>query len=207
MGINVQNLCNAQSTSPKSKPSSAALKYVLLVAVLIVWIAAPLLSFSFPILSDRLAWAYLACLVALFFLFLRALLRRRWKELAILCAIFGVVLLPYYNSELSFRWLYVHAFRVHVAPVEDYLTRCKLLPFVENGVGQKLGRCESFDAGGDTVVQAFYDTTGEFVLPASQRTPEWKLAMSHFSPHAVLLEKDNRAQCLFWKFLRHYYQS
>ena len=118
--FNVQNLLVMRNRLPPNpKPSSAALKYVLLVAVRIVWIAAPLLSFSFPILSDRLAWAYLACLVALFFLFLRALLRRRWKERAILCAIFGVVpLLPYYSSELSFRWLYVHAFRVHVAPVK-----------------------------------------------------------------------------------------
>ena len=45
----------------------------------------------------------------------------------------------------------------------------------------------------------FYDTIGEFVLPVSKRLPEWRAAMWHFSPHAVL-RKKGRARQLFGNF-------
>jgi hypothetical protein len=66
-------------------------------------------------------------------------------------------------------------------------------------VKQLLGRCEIF-ANEVAALDVFYDTTGEFILPVSQRTPEWKAAMWHFSPHAVLLEKEGRARPLFGNF-------
>jgi hypothetical protein len=181
---------------------SGALKYLLLAAVVACWIAGTAFAFSHPFLDARLIWVYFACVVALLVLFLHALWRRRWKQLAILCAILAVVFLPYYDAPPPFKWLYVRAFRIHASPLEDYLARCRLIAFVENGVEQKLGRCESFGTAGDVTVCIFYDTSGEFVLPVSQRTPEWRAAMSHFSPRAVLLAKENRASYL----MEHFYE-
>ncbi|MGB9114518.1 hypothetical protein, partial [Bradyrhizobium sp.] len=82
----------------------------------------------------------------------------------------------------------------------EYLSRCRLIEFVENGTKQALGRCDYLGIGGEAVLDVFYDTTGEFVLPVSQRTPEWKAAMWHFSPHQVLINAEGRAERLFGNF-------
>jgi hypothetical protein len=189
-----------RSTYRFLKLLSGALKYLFLAAVVACWIAGTVFAFSRPFLDARLIWVYFLCVVALLVLFLQALWRRRWQELAILSAILAVVFLPYYGAPPPLRWLYVRGFRIHASPLEDYLARCRLIAFVENGVEQKLGRCESFDTPGNVTVCIFYDTSGEFVLPVSQRTPEWKAAMSHFSPRAVLLEKEGRASHLTGHF-------
>jgi hypothetical protein len=109
-----------------------------------------------------------------------------------------VVLLPH-KSDAS-RWLYVEAFRVHASPIEEYLSKCKLFEFVENGTKQRVGRCEQKAVANEVIRSVFYDTSGQFELPVSQRTPGWKAAMWHFSPHAVLIEKEGRAEKLTENF-------
>jgi hypothetical protein len=158
------------------------------------------LAFSFPCLPDRLVGVYFVCLLALLAFFLGTLFRRRWDEVPIFLAIWAVVLFPIYGDRAPLRWLYVEAFRIHASPIEEYLSRCKLIEFVESGVKQVLGRCEGLGIGGEAVLEVFYDTTGQFVLPVSQRTPEWKAAMWHVSPHAVLIDEEGRAQKLFGNF-------
>jgi len=143
---------------------------------------------------------YLICLLALFVLFLGSLIRRRWNEVAIFFAIWAVVLFPFYGSQAPFRWLRAEAFRTHASPIEGYLSLCRLIKFVENGANQVLGRCDNLGIGREAVLDVFYDTTGEFVLPVSQRSPEWKAAMGQFSPHAVLIGAEGRAQRIFGNF-------
>lgn len=161
-----------------------------------------LLAFSHPDLFTPLARIYFVCLLVLFFLFLGALFRHRWKDTAILVVILAIALNPFYVRRGSplFRWLYAEAFRIHASPIDRYLAQCQMIWFVEQGVEQKLGRCETLVIGNETIVDVFYDTTGEFVLPLSQRTPEWKAAMSHFSPQKLLINQQGRASELFGNF-------
>ena len=63
-----------------------------------------------------------------------------------------------------------------------------------------LGRCEYYATNGGGAHAVFYDTSGEFVMPVSQRSPEWTAAMSNFSPRAVLLEKEGRAERILGDF-------
>jgi hypothetical protein len=176
-----------------------SLKYILAVVIVAYWFGSPLSAFAFPWLSDRLLWIILACLLVLFVLSLNALFRRRWKEIVIFFAIWPVVLFPLFGSEVL-RWLYVEAFRVHASPIEEYLSRCELFEFIENGVKHVLGRCESTLVQDGVLRDVFYDTPGEFILPPSQRTPEWKGAMGHFDPRKFLLEQEGRADKLFGNF-------
>jgi hypothetical protein len=66
-----------------------------------------------------------------------------------------------------------------------------------------VGDCESSGLSYSSfAVVVFYDTTGELALPPTQRTPEWKGAMSYYPAKKVLLEGDDRARHLFGNFYR-----
>jgi hypothetical protein len=196
----------AASSVRRRKSMRLPLAYTLFAAILANWIASPLLLFSHPTLTYKLIWVYLACLLALFFLFLGALVRfwRRWKEVPIFLAIGAVVILPYYRLDYLLDApagaLVTIAFRVHSAPIERYLARCNLVQFNERGSEQSLGQCERFGIGNEDAVSVFYDSTGEFILPVSQRTPEWTAAMRHFEPEDLLTKTDDRASHLYGNF-------
>lgn len=189
-----------RSSASRWKPSRATLKYIFLIVILASWAGGPLLAFSLPVFSDRLVWVYLGGLVVLFFLFVSALFRRRWKEVAIFFAIWAIVLLPFYGIRLPLRWLYVEAFRLHASPIEEYLSRCKLVEFVESDAKQKLGVCERLPMSGHGTLAVIYDTTGELALPVSQRTPEWTKTMGRFSPGRFFMQSEGWAQHLFGNF-------
>jgi hypothetical protein len=176
-----------------------SLKYILTVTILACLFGTAVLTFAFPSLPERLLEIAVVCFLVLFVSSLGALFRRRWRELAIYLVIWPVVLLPLYKSDAR-HWLYVEAFRVHVSPIEEYLSKCELFEFVQNGTKQRVGRCERESVANEIIRDVFYDTSGQFELPVAQRTPEWKAAMGHFSPHAVLIEKEGRAEKLIGNF-------
>ena len=196
----------AASSARRGKSLRLPLAYALFAAILADWVACPLILFSYPTFSYKLIWVYLACVLALFFLFLGALFRfwRRWKEVAIFLAIGAVVLLPYYRLSgvliAPARWLSAIAFRIHSSPIEQYLARCELVQFSENGSEQSVGECERFGVGNEDAVTVLYDTTGELILPVSQRTPEWTAAMRYFKPADTLAKSEGRAFHLFGNF-------
>jgi len=181
-------------------PFGSAIKYVLLVIALTSWFSLPLLRLLFPDRFERLVDVYVACLLALFFLFLGALLFRRWKEVTIFFGIWAVVLMPIYGPRELPRWVYVEAFRRHASPIEEYLSRCKLVEFVENGAKQKVGVCERQGLPGDGVLTVVYDTTGQLMLSASQRAPAWTQAMGRFSPGKFFTQSEGHARHLFGNF-------
>jgi hypothetical protein len=113
--------------------------------------------------------------------------------------IWCVVFFPFY-ARIAALWLRVETFRIHASPISTYLSQCKLIDFVEGGAKQQLGRCDNLVLGREEVLEVFYDTTGQIVAPPAERTPEWRAAMGHFSPTAVHLEKDHRAERLFGDF-------
>jgi hypothetical protein len=96
------------------------------------------------------------------------------------------------------EWLRVLGFYVRTRLVDDYLSRCRLTEFTENGFKQTAGSCEGFDRGlfFEDIV---YDTTGEFMRPVSQRTPEWEHVMSGATVKEVL-SKERRAYRLFGNY-------
>jgi hypothetical protein len=191
---------NAPSSGWRWEPAGSAIKYVSLIVALASWFGMRPLRFFSPDIADRLLDVYLACLLVLFFLFLGALLFRRWKEVAIFFAIWAMVLLPSYGPSELPRWLYVEAFRRHATPIEEYLSRCKLIEFVENDAKQKVGVCERLPLPGDGTLTIVYDTTGQLASPVSQRTPQWTKAMGRFSPGRVFTQIDDRADYLFGNF-------
>lgn len=182
-------------------------KYLLAIVVAAGWYALPLLAHSLPIPSVWPVGIMFACWIPLFFFSLSALFRRNWKTVAVFAATWVLALLPLLKVEPVERfrgWLYVQGFRIHASPVEDYLSRCRLTEFVEQGAKQTVGECEwDGDAVYDDVVYVvFYDTTGEIALPLSQRTPEWMDAMYNYSPIKVLRESEDRAEHLIGSFYR-----
>ena len=176
----------ARPAAPRRRSRRLTLAYALLVFILVNWILWPLLVFSYSMLVHYLTLVYVACVLVLVFLFLGALFRfwRRWKEVGIHLVILAIVLLPFYRVgdlvvPLS-NWLVTVAFRVHVSPIEQYLARCDWVHFDRDGVRQSIGQCERFEIGFGDFSVILYDTTGEIMLPVSERTPEWKAAMRHF---------------------------
>jgi hypothetical protein len=83
------------------------------------------------------------------------------------------------------------------------MSGCRLTEFVDNGVKQTVGLCETWVAAYQSAAYlVFYDTTGQIALPVSQRTPEWKDAMYDYSPKKVLRDSDGRAERLSGDFYR-----
>ncbi|HEY3792972.1 MAG TPA: hypothetical protein VGM09_14150 [Bradyrhizobium sp.] len=196
---------SAKTSSQRRRSVRRVLAYALFTVMLGIWVLGPLLLFSHPIFIRQLLWVYFACLIALFFLFLGVAYRLWWKELAILLAIWAVVLMPWYVARLGIdmplAWLRVIGFRVHASPIEEYLSRCNLVRFSENGREQSVGECETIPGQTDEqYVTVFYDSTGEFILPLSQRTPEWTAAMRHFEPADTLTKSEGRASPLYGNF-------
>jgi len=180
-------------------------KYLLAIFIAASWYALPFLTYLLPTVSYWLLLISFACWIPLFFFSLSALFRRSWKAVAIFSATWMLAFLHFAELEPvgQFRfWLYVQGFRIHVAPVEDYLSKCRLTEFIERGVKQKVGECEASGSSDTVVYVVFYDTTGELALPVSQRTAEWKDAMWDYPPRGVLRDGGDRAEPLFGNFYR-----
>jgi hypothetical protein len=128
-----------------------------------------------------------------------AMYGRHWKLVAIFAIIWCLVGLPFLTSSVPY-WLSSQGFRFLTLLDRDYRSRCRLTDFVENNVTQTAGFCEGFDRG-DNLDFVVYDTTGEFLLPVSQRSPEWKQVMS-VATEKSLVSKENRASRLFGNYYR-----
>jgi hypothetical protein len=166
-------------------------KYLLAIFIAASWYASEFLYYLLPTLSFWLTFVSVACWIPVFLFSLSALLRRNWRAIAIFSVSWALAVLPIARLEPveQFRfWLELQGFRIHVAPVERYLSRCKLISFVEDGIEQQLGDCEIIIRSVDFRDEIFYDTTGQFALPPKQRTPGWKDAAYNFFWHCYLTD-------------------
>jgi hypothetical protein len=141
----------------------------------------------------------LVCWFFIFFYFLCALILRRWKSVALYCAALAWLFFVPPPATKPFHWLVVQGFRIHASPVKDYLSKCRLVEFVENGVNQTVGICQGADMG-SYIRSVYYDTTGELALPSSERTPEWKLAIRPFASNKAFVNSDPHARHLINSF-------
>lgn len=108
---------------------------------------------------------------------LQALFRLRWKLVSIFAVVWVLLSLPFIGPSEPLRSMILAGFYIRTLLVDDYRSGCHATEFIENGVTQRIGACEGFDRG-EFFEDIVYDTTGEFMRPVSQRTPEWMRAMS-----------------------------
>jgi len=171
------------------------------IAILLTLLGVYGIFFSYFLLPSAMVWCGLTSIVFLFPLTvfsLEALFTLRWRLISVFSVVWLLLSLPFIVGEGPHEWLRVLGFYVKTRLANDYLSRCRLTDFVENGVKQTAGFCQGFDRG-DYFDFVVYDTTGEFVLPVSRRTPEWKQVMSVATVKAVV-SKENRAYHLFGDF-------
>jgi hypothetical protein len=176
------------------------LKYLLVAITLLSWVAAQLLAFVPPVWNEWSGSVFDGCLLAVLLLALSALIRRRWSTFAVLCFLFVVIFLGAYGVTQPGYWLRATGFRIHASPIEQYLSRCRLVAFVEDGKKQQVGECEDIPTSSITWNAVIYDTTGQLVLPRAQRTREWKSAVGMLSSPDVYIETEGRASHLFEDF-------
>ena len=191
----------SNDTGPSAFHWTASLKYLLLIVAVGNPYASAFLFYPLPNVSGWL-WPFISliCWFFIFFISVGVLMLRRWTAVAIFAAgwiwlFFG----PSPGPGGSTYWLMKQGFRVHASPVKDYLSKCELVEFTEGGTQQTVGFCEGTEVLGVFDALVYYDTTGEFSLPLSQRTPEWKQAMSKLARDEVL---ELRGDLLFGNFYR-----
>jgi hypothetical protein len=194
----------AEAGGPEVRPLTcrwiASLKYLLLIVAVASPYASAFLLYPLPAVSDSLYDLWYICWFFVFFVSLGVLLLRRWIAVAIFAAAWIWLFYgPSYGPGESFYWLLQQGFRFHASPIKNYLSRCKLVDFVENGAKQTVDFCESTGMTSPLDYRVYYGTTGEFSLPLSQRTPEWKQAMSQLARDEIL---ERRAWLLFGNLYR-----
>ncbi len=178
----------------------ALLKYLLVVISLVGFYVAAFLRYPAWDFAEWIIYITWACALAVVFFSISALFRRRWKELAIFSATLVIAFLPAFGVGWHLEWLLGEGFRLHASPVEQYLSQCKLVEFVENGIKQTAGQCESHGIYSGYARTVIYDTTGELLKPVSQRTPEWRHAMDEFYSEEVLASSEDRTRHIFGDF-------
>lgn len=167
-------------------------KYLLVVAALASWLAGLLLAYVSSLADWPLLYIWGACLLALLFLALRAVVRGGWRELAIVSLPLVMMTLPAFGLPLPADWLQAVGFRIYASPVESYLSRCRLYDFIDDdGTKQRIGQCHSVRRAFDERVTVVYDTTGQFGLPLERRTSAWQSAVSRHLSAGMFLARNN----------------
>jgi hypothetical protein len=189
-----------QARQPASCCKLLELKLGLILVTLASLYAGMFLQYLWWDLSEWLTDLTLLCLLAILVFSLNALFRRRWKEFAIFSATLVVAFLPGFGVTRPVDWLYAEGFRIHASPLEDYLSGCRLIEFIEKGTRQTVGMCESHGLYSGYAHTVIYDTAGELVRPVSHRTQDWQRAMSAFFSEQVLNSPEARTRHIFGDF-------
>ncbi|CCE04120.1 membrane hypothetical protein [Bradyrhizobium sp. STM 3843] len=172
----------------------------------LISIAIPLLDvyggmFCYFFAPAALTWLFFASLlfvVPLACLSIEALFCRYRKWSTAFALTWLLLVLPFAGVPETREWLRTLGFYARTQLVSDYMSQCRLSEFIESGVTQTAGFCEGFDRG-DYFDYVVYDTSGEFILPASRRTSEWKKVMSAATAEATV-ERDRTAYHLFGNY-------
>lgn len=177
--------------------------YVLFTTMIGIRLAAPLLSFPWPEMAEKLYWISFYSLVGLLVLFIAAFLRFQYRpnEVAIL-AVFWILLLPAFipcrAKDEAQAGLFAAAFRIHIWSINEYLSHCSLVRFTKGGAEHAVGLCEKFGDDWEPS-RVVYDTTGELVSFCA-RTPEWIAAAWRLEPSDILTGSERQARHLFGDF-------
>jgi hypothetical protein len=177
-------------------------KYALVVIALTSWLATLLLDLISSYADWPLIYISAACLFALSFFTVAALVRRRWRELAIVSLPVVVIVLPVLGVTTPAHCLRVVGFRIYASPIESYRSGCTLHEFVDDdGTKQQVGQCHSVRQMFGDHITVIYDTTGQFVLPVERRTAAWQSAvMWHLSAGTFLARNNDGRSRIFGNF-------
>jgi len=163
----------------------------LVIVALLSWMADHLLA-TVSRYAEWLLLVFGVCWLAMLFLALAALVRRRWRELAIFSLASVLFALPGLGLTKPTRWLQAAGFRIYASPIDDYLSRCSLFNFVDvDGTEQQIGQCHSVPLSFDSHLTVIYDTTGQFTLPVERRTSAWQSAVSWHLSAGGFLARNN----------------
>jgi hypothetical protein len=156
------------------------------------WIVIHLLNYVHGA-GDWLISVFEVCWLTLFVLALAAPFLRQGSQFAIysliLAITFGafqlILLAPEKGVVLPNRWLQEAGFRVYAlhlvrsTPLQELLSKCKLVDYGEEGVAKRqVGECS--DDLRSTIwfrIVMVYDPSGQLALPAVERTLAWRLAV------------------------------
>jgi hypothetical protein len=155
------------------------------------------LVYPSPDLAKFLLVVGVLCWLPLFFLSLGALARFRWRNIVAFAVAWNLIA----GFKFGGNWACIAlGFLLHAYPIEDYpAAHCTLHDFVEDGKKQRVGWCEARDTG-PTFDIVFYDTSRQFDLPASRKTPGWREAMSRFPESEIWLNSEYDADHIFGNF-------
>jgi hypothetical protein len=187
------------SASFFSRRACSVLAVWLVVGSIAFWAIAAILEYVsslaewfFVLLAISLAVALLSVILMLF--------RLRWRD-AICCALpLALAVLSHLYGTGPARLLQVAGFLIHAAPMESYLSRCRLIAFQEGDQQQQLGRCESISKWGDFNVTIIYDTTGEFLMPIQRRTRQWNSAIRDLPAGNFLTKPQGSSRHIYGNF-------
>jgi hypothetical protein len=174
-------------------------KRVVIIVLLICFYSPAFFSFLYPSVGF---WPLLVAALLLFPLLgfsVEALVRLRWKQLAVFAIVWLLIVLPFTNVGPQPRdWVRTLGFFVNTRLAGDYLSACRLTEFTEKEIKQTIGVCEVFyrEQFYDFVV---YDTTGELMLPVAQRTSEWTQAVLK-GVNVAVVSKERPASRLFGRY-------
>jgi hypothetical protein len=180
-------------------PAMTRLKYLLVFLTLVSWVTGQLFEFV-PRVSEWSFFISAGFFFAALVCALSALIRRKWNALAIFSITLMVMCLPGFGLTQPSEWLQATGFRIYASPMEEYLSRCRLVTFVEDGARQQVGECEKIRISSDAWITVIYDTTGQFVWPKARRTQGWTRAMWGLSSPIVFAESEGRGSHIFGSF-------
>lgn len=152
---------------------AAAVRCSILFVAVLATCTGDFIALVWPDEHISLLFIGLAASVPLLVVSLEAVFRLRWKWIATFLAAWLIIVPPLFGFSTLSIWLGAQGFHLHSLLVQNYLARCRLTEFVENGVKQSAGFCQGIDEGA-YFAMIVYDTSGQVILPVAQRTPEWK---------------------------------
>jgi hypothetical protein len=183
-----RKFCSSLRATFRRMLTMTRFRYFLVAATILCWVASEFLFFISP-LWDYFRSASLICWLAVLYFALSALVRRRWKDFAIFSVTCVVIFFVGLGLPILGNSLQVLGLRVRATSLEQYLSGCEVVAFVEKDTKQQIGKCEVVSLPGNHGVFVFYDTTGQFIVPPAARTEGWKNAMYNFSPKWFFIEK------------------
>ena len=150
--------------------------YLLAAAAMLLWAGAASSIYVWaPV--QWIAVAAGGCWILLAIMAPLAAFRRKWLAAALGLLPVILIALPIVGVTKPLAWVQTTGFRIHITPVDEYLSTCRLLTISENNRLQQIGRCRSLPRWDKSRIDIVYDTTGSLLGPADQASPESKAAL------------------------------
>ncbi|MBC9876343.1 hypothetical protein G8O24_03155 [Bradyrhizobium sp. INPA01-394B] len=153
------------------------------------WIGGDLLTYPLPEAANWLGLiGWIGAIIAMPWLVVCAFLPKPRSAPLLLATLVIIQTVRMIDAQLDGGLIGV-GFRIHASPIEQYIAKCHMFDFVDNGEKHAIGFCETtvFEMGFPSTpasLSIIYDPTGGFLKPEAQRSPEWKQALDRFKEYS-----------------------